>query len=56
MGFNFWESPAGQPGGCPNDFAERKIGEYAELVGADAFYLGVANALMFAEKDGKSFS
>ena len=44
------------PGEFPNDFTERMIEKYSEKVNDDGFFLGVADAFVFAVKQGKSFA
>ena len=44
------------PGEFPNDFTERMIEKYSEKVNDDGFFLGVADAFLFAVKQGKSFA
>ena len=44
------------PGEFPNDFTERMIEKYSEKVNDDGFFLGVADAFLFAVKQGKSLA
>ena len=44
------------PGEFPNDFTERMMEKYSEKVNDDGFFLGVADAFLFAVKQGKSLA
>lgn len=44
------------PGEFPNDFTQRMIEKYSEKVNDDGFFLGVADAFLFAVKQGKSLA
>ena len=44
------------PGEFPYDFTERMMEKYSEKVNDDGFFLGVADAFLFAVKQGKSLA